>query len=71
MGVATSADDFLKDCLSSVAGVEVDARIVDEGGVEGTWEDLSEIGDRLLMEFLGVADVAEGEFIEEEFYINR
>lgn len=36
MGVATSADDFLKDCLGSVAGVEVDAGIVDEGGVEGT-----------------------------------
>ncbi len=71
MGVATSADDFFKDCLGSVAGVEVDAGIVDEGGVEGTWKDLSEIGDRLLMEFLGVANIAEGEFIEEEFYIDR
>ena len=35
------------------------------------WQlDLEEIGDRLLMEFLGVTNVAEGEFIEEEFYIH-
>lgn len=64
MGVAASTNDFFKNCFGSVAGVGVDAGIIDESGVEGTWEDFSEIGDRFLMEFLGVADVTEGEFIE-------
>lgn len=71
MSVASSADDFFEDCLGSVTGIHIDGRIINEGGVEGAGEDFTEIGDRLLVEFLRVANVTEGKFIEEEFYFDR
>ena len=60
MSVATSADDFVKNCLCSVAGVGIDGGVFYQSRVEGAGEDLSEIGDRLLVKLLGVADITEG-----------
>lgn len=67
MGIATSADNLLEDTLSSISGIGVDGLIGDEIGIEQAGNDFSEEGDRFLMEFLRVANVAEGDLIKGVF----
>lgn len=67
MGIATSADNLLEDTLSSISGISVDGLIGDEIGIEQAGNNFSEEGDRFLMEFLRVANVAEGDLIKGVF----
>lgn len=64
MRVATCANDLGEVEVGPFGCIGVDALHGDEFRVEHAGEDLPVEGDGFLVEFLGVANVAEGDFAE-------
>lgn len=64
VSIATCADDFIKDSFGSFASIDINGLIVNQFRIENAGNNLSEEGDRFLMELLRVSDIAEGNFIE-------
>lgn len=58
LGVAAYTDDILEDAVCPCAGVGVDGLTVDEGGIEGTGEDVSVEGERSVVVFVLVLGAA-------------
>ena len=64
MSIASRADNLVEDALSTVPSVDIDLTIIKKIRVCHAGDDLSEESDGLLVEFLRIADVAEGDRVE-------
>lgn len=64
VSIAACADDFIKDPSGSFASINIYGLIGNEFRIEDTGNNLSEEGDRFLVELLRVSDIAEGDFVE-------
>lgn len=64
MCVAASADDFVEVALGTFLYIFVHFLGLEELGVEHAGQDAPVVGDRWLVEQLGVADVALGDLVE-------
>ena len=64
VSIASWADNLVKDTLCSVSSVNIDLIIGEKIGVCHTGDDFSEESDGLLMEFLRISNVTEGDRVK-------
>jgi hypothetical protein len=67
--ITTSTDNFVKDILRSVSGVDIDTWVGDEGGIGYTRDHFSEESYWFLVELLRIADVAVGHLAKRVCFI--
>ena len=69
--ITSCTDNFIKNAFCSVSGIDIDKLVIDEIGICDARDDLSEEGDRFLVKFLWITNIAKSDWIKGVIYLRQ